>query len=155
MNIYAISAFSSFQIAGASWVALLSMCGFSLVQIGVAECLFHVTSLIFEIPSGVISDVFGRKKTMILSQCFFVISTFLMMIAESTWSVYLALMLDALGYNFSSGTQEALVLFFDYNDCSITVSRMDVFSIIIVVHLICKKCILWVNNRNEKNNVVN
>lgn len=107
-NIYAISAFSSFQIAGASWVALLAMRGFSLVQIGFAECLFHVTSLSFEIPSGVISDVFGRKKTMILSQCFFVISAFLMMIAESTAGVYIALMLDALGYNFSSGTREAL-----------------------------------------------
>ena len=107
-NIYAISAFSSFQIAGASWVALLAMRGFSFVQIGVAECLFHITSLLFEIPSGVISDVFGRKKTMILSQCFFVVSAFLMMIAESTVSVYIALMLDALGYNFSSGTREAL-----------------------------------------------
>ena len=107
-NIYAISALSSFQIAGASWVALLAMRGFSLVQIGFAECLFHVTSLLFEIPSGVISDVFGRKKTMILSQCFFVISAFLMMIAESTVSVYIALMLAALGYNFSSGTREAL-----------------------------------------------
>ncbi len=107
-NIYAISALSSFQIAGASWVALLAMRGFSLVQIGFAECLFHVTSLLFEIPSGVISDVFGRKKTMIYSQCFFVISAFLMMIAESTVGVYIALMLDALGYNFSSGTREAL-----------------------------------------------
>lgn len=107
-NIYAISAFSSFQIAGASWVALLAMRGFSLVQIGFAECLFHVTSLLFEIPSGVISDVFGRKRTMIISQCFFVISAFLMMMAESTMSVYIALMLDALGYNFSSGTREAL-----------------------------------------------
>lgn len=107
-NIYAISAFSSFQIAGASWVALLAARGFSLVQIGFAECLFHVTSLLFEIPSGVISDVFGRKKTMILSQCFFVISAFLMMIAKSTLGVYLALMLDALGYNFASGTREAL-----------------------------------------------
>ena len=107
-NIYAISAFSSFQIAGASWVALLAMRGFSLVQIGFAECLFHVTSLLFEIPSGVISDVFGRKKTMILSQCFFVVSAFIMMMAESTVAVYIALMLDALGYNFSSGTREAL-----------------------------------------------
>ncbi len=107
-NIYAISAFSSFQIAGASWVALLAVRGFSLVQIGFAECLFHVTSLLFEIPSGVISDVFGRKRTMILSQCFFVISAFLMIMAESAMSVYIALMLDALGYNFSSGTREAL-----------------------------------------------
>lgn len=107
-NLYAVSAFSSFQIAGASWVALLAVRGFSLVQIGVAECLFHVTSMLFEIPSGVVSDVFGRKKTMVMSQCFFVLSAFLMMISHSIISIYVALMLLALGYNFSSGTREAL-----------------------------------------------
>lgn len=41
-NIYAISAFGSFQIAGASWVALLAMRGFSMVQIGIGEILFHI-----------------------------------------------------------------------------------------------------------------
>lgn len=107
-SLYAISAFSSFQIAGASWVALLAVRGFSMVQIGFAECLFHVASLLFEIPSGVISDVFGRKKTMIASQCFFVFSAFLMVISKSVAGVYVAIMLDALGYNFASGTREAL-----------------------------------------------
>lgn len=107
-NIYAISAFGSFQIAGASWVALLSMRGFSMVQIGIAESLFHITSLLFEMPSGVVSDVFGRKKTMIVSQCFFICSAFLMVISKTTASVYLAIMLNALGYNFASGTREAL-----------------------------------------------
>ena len=86
-SLYAISAFSSFQIAGASWVALLAVRGFSMVQIGFAECLFHVASLLFEIPSGVISDVFGRKKTMIASQCFFVFSAFLMVISKSVAGV--------------------------------------------------------------------
>ena len=31
-NLYAVSALSSFQIAGASWVALLAARGFSLVE---------------------------------------------------------------------------------------------------------------------------
>ena len=43
-NIYTISALSSFQIAGASWVALLAARGFSLVEIGIAEGVFHVRS---------------------------------------------------------------------------------------------------------------
>ena len=77
-NIYTISALSSLQIAGASWVALLAARGFSLVEIGIAEGVFHVASLLFEIPSGVISDVFGRKRSMILSQCMFCLSALLM-----------------------------------------------------------------------------
>ena len=107
-NIYAISAFGSFQIAGASWVVLLAARGFSLVEIGIAESVFHVASLLFEIPSGVISDVFGRKKSMIMSQCMFIISALFMMLSESMAGVYLALVLDALGYNFASGAREAL-----------------------------------------------
>lgn len=107
-NIYAISAFGSFQIAGASWVVLLAARGFSLVEIGVAESVFHVASLLFEIPSGVISDVFGRKKSMIMSQCMFIISALFMMLSETMAGVYLALVLDALGYNFASGAREAL-----------------------------------------------
>lgn len=50
---------------------LLAMRGFWLVQIGFAECVFHVISLLFEIPSEVISDIIGRKKTIILSKHFF------------------------------------------------------------------------------------
>lgn len=81
-NIYTISVLSSFQIAGASWVALLAARGFSLAEIGIAEGVFHAASLLFEIPSGVISDVFGRKKSMILSQCMFILSAFLMAFSE-------------------------------------------------------------------------
>ena len=41
-------------------VALLAARGFSMVEIGVVEGVFHVASLLFEIPSGVISDVFSH-----------------------------------------------------------------------------------------------
>lgn len=107
-NIYTVSALSSFQIAGASWVALLAARGFSLPQIGLAEGVFHLSSLLFEIPSGVIADVFGRKKSMVLSQCMFLLSALLMAFSEGLLGVCVSLVAHAWGYNFSSGTREAL-----------------------------------------------
>ncbi len=107
-NLYAISALSSFQIAGASWVALLAARGFSLVEIGIAEGVFHVASLLFEIPSGVISDVFGRKRSMVLSQCMFILSALLMAFSEGMVGVCVSLVACAFGYNFASGAREAL-----------------------------------------------
>lgn len=103
-----VSALSSFRIAGASWVALLAVRGFSMLEIGIAESCFHVASLLFEIPSGVISDVFGRKRSMVLSQCMFVVSALFMAFSNSMAEVCTALVLNALGYNFASGTREAL-----------------------------------------------
>lgn len=107
-RLLAVSALSSFQLAGASWVALLAARGFSLVEIGLAESCFHVASLIFEIPSGVISDVFGRKKSMVMSQVMFVLSALCMALSRGMAGVCLALVLDAWGYNFASGAREAL-----------------------------------------------
>lgn len=107
-SILTISGLSSFQIAGASWVALLAARGFSMIEIGLAESCFHVASLLFEIPSGVISDVFGRKKSMVLSQCIFILSAICMAFSQSLTGVCFALILDAFGYNFASGSREAL-----------------------------------------------
>ena len=42
--------------------------GFSLVQVGFAEAVFHIASLIFEIPSGMLADIYGRKKMLIAGQ---------------------------------------------------------------------------------------
>ena len=105
---YIISTLSSFRIAGASWVALLAARGFSLAEIGVAEGVFHMASLLFEIPSGVISDVFGRKKCMILSQIMFIVSAFLMILSKDLAWICVSLAASAFGYNFASGTREAL-----------------------------------------------
>ena len=107
-RIYAVSAFESVQLGGACWVALLAARGFSLWEIGIAEGVFHVASLLFEIPSGVISDVFGRKKSMILSQCMSLLSSLLMIVSKGLPGVCVSLVFSAFGYNFASGAREAL-----------------------------------------------
>lgn len=102
-----LSAMSSFRLGGV-WVALLAARGFSMVEIGVAEGVFHVASLLFEIPSGVISDVFGRKYSLVCSKLMGMISSLLMVVSQGLPGVCLALVFGAFSYNFESGAREAL-----------------------------------------------
>ena len=106
-QLYASSIVSMISLSGA-WVAILASRGFSLAQIGFAETVFHIASLLFEIPSGVIADVFGRKRALLLS-CFMRIIADLAMILSNNFAlVCLSMVFTALNYNFASGSDEAL-----------------------------------------------
>ena len=107
-KLYLVTFVGHFQIAGASWVALLAMRGFSLLEIGMLESIFHIVSCLFEIPSGVAADVFGRKKTMVMSQLASLLSGVMMVLSEGFWTTAFAIGFSALSYNLASGTREAL-----------------------------------------------
>ncbi len=107
-SLYALTTVGYFQIAGASWVALLALRGFSLLEIGMLESIFHVISSCFEIPSGVVADVFGRKRTMVLSRLVNLASNIFMIASVDFWTVAFAIGLSAISYNLESGTREAL-----------------------------------------------
>ena len=107
-KLYTLTTVSYFRIAGASWVALLALRGFSLLQIGVLESIFHIASSCFEIPSGVVADVFGRKRTLALSKLVSVLSCLAMILSDNFGTVAFAIAFSALSYNLESGTIEAL-----------------------------------------------
>lgn len=100
--------FNAFQLGGSLWVLLLAARGFSLAEIGLGEGFFHLVSLCCEVPSGLLADVLGRRKTLLASQIMFGLSALMMIASRSLAGVCLALGLDALGFNLSSGTREAL-----------------------------------------------
>lgn len=106
-KLLSLSALGSFRLGGV-WVALLAARGFSMVEIGVAEGVFHIASLLFEIPSGVISDVFGRKRSLVLGRLMGLISSLLMVVSRGLPDVCLSLVFGAFSYNFESGAREAL-----------------------------------------------
>ena len=107
-KLYTLTTVSYFRIAGASWVALLALRGFSLLQIGILESIFHIASSCFEIPSGVVADVFGRKRTLALSKLVSVLSCLAMILSDNFGTVAFAIAFSALSYNLESGTIEAL-----------------------------------------------
>lgn len=107
-KLYLLDSVGSLMIAGASWVALLSVRGFTTAQIGLFESIFHVASMIFEVPSGAVADVFGRKKTMIASSVVTVLSALMMIFSDSFFMIAIAMVVSALSYNLASGTREAI-----------------------------------------------
>ncbi len=106
-KIYASSVLGNLSLTGA-WVAILASRGYSLVEIGIAETVFHIVSLIFEIPSGVLADVFGRKKMLVVSTIMGMLSDIIMIFSGSLFMVCLSIAFRALSYNFSSGSGDAL-----------------------------------------------
>lgn len=91
-----------------AWVAILAARGYSLAQIGLAETVFHLTSLIFEIPSGVLADLFGRKKMLVLSSILRMIGNVVMILSGNLFMVCISLAFYATSYNFASGSGDAL-----------------------------------------------
>ena len=106
--LYMYEAFCSFRMVDVVWVIFLLGRGFSLAQVGLAEGVFHVTSMIFEIPSGMAADLFGRKRTLLLSGIAGMCSgVFMALDGWSGW-IYMGMIFSALSFNLTSGTEEAL-----------------------------------------------
>lgn len=106
-KLYLSSVLGNLSLTGA-WVAILAARGYSLVDIGIAETVFHITSLIFEIPSGVLADVFGRKKMLIVSSIMRIIGNIIMIFSYNLITVCLSIAFHALSYNSASGSGDAL-----------------------------------------------
>ena len=91
------------------WVLYLAYCGLSLAEIGIVEGTYHITSIIFEIPSGAIADLLGRKKSMVIGRFCIAISCIIMLFAKDFWFFALSFVIQSLGNNFNSGSEEALI----------------------------------------------
>ena len=98
----------SFRVADGVWVVFLLARGFSLAQVGIAEGVFHVVSFLCEVPSGMLADLVGRKRTLALSGLFGTLSALAMAFSQDFFGVCLSMVFQALMYNLCSGTQEAL-----------------------------------------------
>ena len=91
------------------WVLYLAYCGLSLVEIGLLEGIYHATTILCEVPSGAAADLLGRKRSMILSRICIAVSCMIMLFSRSFGLFALSFIVQALGNNFNSGSEEALV----------------------------------------------
>ena len=106
-TLYITGILGNISLTGA-WVVILAARGFSLVEIGFAETVFHITSLICEIPSGMLADMYGRKKMLVISRVMAIIGDIVMLLSGNFTMVLLAMPFHAMAYNFASGSGEAL-----------------------------------------------
>lgn len=107
--LYAYEAVICFRITDVVWVLFLLNRGYSLVEVGIAEGMFHLTSMICEVPSGMVSDLFGRKKTLVMAGILGGISSLFMGFGDRQIYIYLGMMFSALAITMMSGTEEAIL----------------------------------------------
>lgn len=110
INLDYISTFiTNLNMQSSIWVLYLAYCGMNLMQIGLLEGIYHATSIVCEIPSGALADLVGRKRSMMLGRICVTISCIIMLFTRNFWWFAISFLLQALGNNFNSGSEEALV----------------------------------------------
>ena len=100
---------SNMNMQSSIWVLYLAYCGMHLAQIGLLEGIYHATSIVCEIPSGAAADLLGRKRCMILSNICIAVSCVIMLFSKSFGCFAVSFVVQALGNNLNSGSEEALV----------------------------------------------
>ena len=102
--------FSSYFGITSFWILFFIQNGLSLLQIGLLESIFHGTSLLCEIPSGMLADRFSYKTNLYLARLASIVSSILILFGQGNFWIYaIAMMVNAWSYNFDSGTSTAFL----------------------------------------------
>ena len=102
--------FTSYFGITSFWILFFIQNGLSLLQIGLLESIFHGTSLLCEIPSGMLADRFSYKTNLYLARLSSIGSSILILFGQGNFWIYaIAMMVNAWSYNFESGTSTAFL----------------------------------------------
>lgn len=106
---YIFNFISGINLTHGLWMIYLAYKGLSLIEIGLLESIFHITSFTMEIPTGSIADLFGRKVSRILGRAVSLVGLLLLIYSNNFSLFALSFIFSALSYNLESGAGEALI----------------------------------------------
>lgn len=86
--------------------------GYSLFQIGLLYSVRETVMYIFEIPSGIIADYYGRKKELYMCFAFYILSFICFFYGSNFFIITIAMLFFGLGEAFRSGTHKAMIYTF-------------------------------------------
>lgn len=86
--------------------------GFSFLQIGILYSIQSISTNILEIPTGIIADALGRRRSMIYSMISYIFAFIVYFFSKSFPLFVLAVIFMAFGEAFRTGTHKAMI--FEY-----------------------------------------
>lgn len=81
----------------------------SFFQIGLLIGFREVCINVFEIPSGAVADLYGRRRSMIFSFLAYIASFLVFAYSDSLATLFLAMFAFAIGDSFRTGTHKAMI----------------------------------------------
>ena len=98
---------SEFLALGGIWIIYLNFRGLSLTQVAYIDIAFFGAIFLFEIPTGIIADKFGRKVSVFLAGITKFVGVMLFAFATTFTGFVISYIIWAIGVTLSSGAQEA------------------------------------------------
>ena len=106
---YLFNVFMNLNFTSGLWMIFLAIRGFSLVELGLLEGIYHITGFLMEVPTGIIADIWGRKASRIIGRIIWSLSLALMYFSPGFALQALGFCICALGNTLESGAGDALV----------------------------------------------
>jgi len=83
--------------------------GFSYTQFGLLIAFRELCVILLEIPSGTIADLFGRRRSMIISFVSYITAFAVFGFSQYYWHLFIAMFFFAIGEAFRTGTHKAMI----------------------------------------------
>ena len=83
--------------------------GLSFTQIGLLIAFRELFVNLMEIPSGAVADLFGRRRSMVLSFVAYIIAFAVFGFSRVYWHFFIAMFFFAVGEAFRTGTHKAMI----------------------------------------------
>jgi len=84
--------------------------GFSFLEIGTLYSIREITTILCELPTGFVADIYGRRRSMVASMLSYITSFIIFYLFPNFYSFSLAMILFGIGEAFRTGTHKALIL---------------------------------------------
>lgn len=97
----------SWSALGPTYALFLLGRGLDILQVNLVLAVYLITICVFEVPTGAIADVFGRKTSFVLSCLVRALAFGLYFFADGFWQFLVAEFIDAVGTTLSTGAFDA------------------------------------------------
>jgi len=94
----------------AFFILFLIQKGLSFTQIGMLYAIREITINVFEIPSGIIADTFGRKTALAGSFLIYILSFIIFYSAVNFWLFFSAFVFYGVADAFRTGTHKGMIM---------------------------------------------
>src|SRR3989338_2871340 len=84
--------------------------GFSLTQIGFLASAYLIANILFEVPTGIIADIFGRKFSVITGDILMGISMILVLFSDNFYVILILFFIRGIFKTLTSGSDEAWII---------------------------------------------
>ncbi len=109
LKMYLLKAVLWFMVAMPIIVLFFQEHGLTLTEVMILQAIYSLSVALFEIPSGYIADIFGRKQTIVFSTIFSFIGFLVFSFYGGFYAFAIAQVLVGIGGSLMSGSDSAII----------------------------------------------